>query len=76
MNGELSQWEAATVHVASYGLHYGSGVFEEIRASIDGVELGVGSITEALRDEYLRCVRAASAYEPGWLEHVPVELAA
>jgi branched-chain amino acid aminotransferase len=44
--------------------------------SIDGVELGVGPVTEALRDEYLRCVRGTSVYAPAWLEHVSLELAA
>jgi branched-chain amino acid aminotransferase len=32
MNGELVDWEDATVHVGVHGLHYGSGVFEGIRA--------------------------------------------
>src|ERR1035437_8749829 len=32
MNGELVDWENATVHVGVHGLHYGSGVFEGIRA--------------------------------------------
>ena len=44
--------------------------------AIDGVELGVGPVTERLRDEYLRCVRGTSAYSPAWLEHVALELAA
>jgi branched-chain amino acid aminotransferase len=32
MNGELVDWADATVHVGAHGLHYGSGVFEGIRA--------------------------------------------
>jgi branched-chain amino acid aminotransferase len=32
MNGELVDWADAKVHVGSHGLHYGSGVFEGIRA--------------------------------------------
>jgi len=32
MNGELVDWADATVHVGVHGLHYGSGVFEGIRA--------------------------------------------
>ena len=32
MNGELVDWSDATVHVGTHGLHYGSGVFEGIRA--------------------------------------------
>jgi branched-chain amino acid aminotransferase len=31
MNGELVDWADARVHVASHGLHYGTGVFEGIR---------------------------------------------
>ena len=31
MNGELVDWADAKIHVASHGLHYGSGVFEGIR---------------------------------------------
>ena len=31
-NGELVPWEDAKVHVLSYALHYGSAVFEGIRA--------------------------------------------
>jgi branched-chain amino acid aminotransferase len=32
MNGELVDWNEARVHVGAHGLHYGSGVFEGIRA--------------------------------------------
>src|SRR5918993_12135 len=32
MNGKLVDWKDATVHVASHVIHYGSGVFEGIRA--------------------------------------------
>jgi len=31
MNGELVDWEKATVHVLTHALHYGSGAFEGIR---------------------------------------------
>jgi branched-chain amino acid aminotransferase len=31
MNGELVDWDQATVHVGVHGLHYGTGVFEGIR---------------------------------------------
>ena len=44
--------------------------------SVDDVELGVGPVTESIRDEYLRCVRGQSTYEPDWLERVTLELAA
>ena len=32
MNGELVDWHEAKIHVLSHALHYGSGVFEGIRA--------------------------------------------
>src|SRR5919201_1703316 len=32
MNGELIDWADAKVHVGAHGLHYGTGVFEGIRA--------------------------------------------
>ena len=32
MNGEFVAWEDANVHVLSHGLHYGTGVFEGVRA--------------------------------------------
>ncbi|HZM81955.1 MAG TPA: branched-chain amino acid transaminase [Candidatus Limnocylindrales bacterium] len=31
MDGEMVPWDAATVHVTSYGLHYGLGFFEGVR---------------------------------------------
>ena len=34
MNGELVDWADARIHVGSHGLHYGSGVFEGIRAYV------------------------------------------
>ncbi len=32
MNGELVDWDDATVHILTHTLHYGNGVFECIRA--------------------------------------------
>lgn len=32
MNGDLVPWDQAQIHVLTHGLHYGSGVFEGIRA--------------------------------------------
>ena len=32
MSGSLVAWQDATVHVASHALHYGTGVFEGLRA--------------------------------------------
>lgn len=39
-NGELVAWEDAKVHVLTHGLHYGTGVFEGVRAY--DTELGAG----------------------------------
>ncbi len=37
MDGELVDWDAATVHVLTHSLHYGTAVFEGIRAyAVDG----------------------------------------
>ena len=32
MNGKFVQWNEAKIHVLTHGLHYGTGVFEGIRA--------------------------------------------
>ena len=32
MNGELIPWDEAQIHVLTHTLHYGTGVFEGIRA--------------------------------------------
>src|SRR5574341_2506329 len=32
MNGKLVDWDKATVHVLTHGLHYGSAIFEGIRS--------------------------------------------
>jgi branched chain amino acid aminotransferase apoenzyme (EC 2.6.1.42) len=32
MNGEFVDWENATTHVMTHALHYGTGVFEGVRA--------------------------------------------
>ena len=31
-NGEMIPWAEATTHVLTHGLHYGTGVFEGMRA--------------------------------------------
>src|SRR5207247_9826490 len=50
MNGELVDWADAKIHVASHGLHYGSGVFEGIRA----YETPRGTAVFRLRDHLQR----------------------
>jgi len=48
MNGELVDWADATVHVGTHGLHYGSGVFEGIRAYETARGTAVFRLTEHL----------------------------
>jgi branched-chain amino acid aminotransferase len=50
MNGELVDWADATVHVGVHGLHYGTGVFEGIRA----YETPRGTAVFRLRDHMQR----------------------
>ena len=49
MNGELVDWADATVHVGAHGLHYGSGVFEGIRAYETPTRPGVFRLREHMR---------------------------
>ena len=46
MNGELVPWEQATTHVLNHTLHYGTGVFEGIRAYETADGPGVFRLTE------------------------------
>jgi branched-chain amino acid aminotransferase len=50
MNGALIEWADAKVHVGTHGLHYGSGVFEGIRA----YETSKGSAVFRLTDHLQR----------------------
>ncbi len=49
MNGELVDWDQATVHVGSHGLHYGSGVFEGIRCYETPAGPAVFRLTDHMR---------------------------
>jgi len=46
MNGSLVEWDQAQVHILTHTLHYGTGVFEGIRAyeTADGKWLAVGGM--------------------------------
>jgi len=58
MNGELVDWADAKVHVLSHGLHYGSSVFEGIRAyDADG-----GTAVFRLDDHLARLQQSAAIY--------------
>jgi branched-chain amino acid aminotransferase len=58
MNGELVPWDNANVHVLSHGLHYGTGVFEGIRA----YETDRGTAIFRHREHLERLVRSAQLY--------------
>lgn len=54
MNGDLVEWDQATVHVLSHALHYGTGVFEGIRC----YETSRGPAVFRLRDHLTRMQKA------------------
>ena len=49
MNGELVDWADATIHVGTHALHYGSGVFEGMRAYETDKGPAVFRLTEPLQ---------------------------
>jgi branched-chain amino acid aminotransferase len=49
MNGELIDWADARIHVGAHGLHYGSGVFEGIRAYETAKGTAVFRLSEHLK---------------------------
>jgi branched-chain amino acid aminotransferase len=57
-NGKLVPWEKATVHVLSHALHYGSSVFEGVRA----YETPKGVAIFRLRDHTQRLFDSAKIY--------------
>jgi branched-chain amino acid aminotransferase len=58
MNGELIDWADAKVHVLSHGLHYGSSVFEGIRA----YDAEAGTAIFRLDDHLSRLEQSAAIY--------------
>src|SRR5204862_4164107 len=58
MNGELVAWEDAKVHVLTHGLHYGTGVFEGIRA----YETSTGTAIFRNQDHLERLMKSAELY--------------
>ena len=59
MDGKLVDWEDATVHVLTHALHYGSGVFEGVRA----YETKRGAAVFRLQDHIRRLFRSAHVYQ-------------
>jgi len=71
LNGELVPWDEARIHVLTHALHYGSGVFEGIRAyKTDG-----GPAVFRLTDHLERLRRSAKLYYME-LPYATAELAA
>jgi len=62
MNGDFVAWEDAKVHVLTHGLHYGTGVFEGIRA----YETDRGTAIFRHLDHLERLFRSAELY------HMPI----
>jgi branched-chain amino acid aminotransferase len=58
MNGVLVPWHEAKVHVLTHALHYGSGVFEGIRA----YKTPKGPAVLRLTEHFKRLVRSAKLY--------------
>jgi branched-chain amino acid aminotransferase len=59
MNGKLAPWDAAQVHITAHGLHYGTGVFEGMRA----YDTADGPAIFRLEPHMNRMVASAEAYE-------------
>ncbi|MGH9038978.1 MAG: branched chain amino acid aminotransferase, partial [Acidimicrobiia bacterium] len=49
MDGNLVDWDDATIHVLTHTLHYGSGVFEGIRAYSTAQGPAVFRLTDHMR---------------------------
>ena len=73
MDGKMVQWADAQVHALSHGLHYGTGVFEGIRA----YETANGPVVFRLPEHMRRLHRSAAAYgiPVGWSVEQLVEAA-
>ncbi len=57
-DGKLLPWEEATTHILTHALHYGSGVFEGIRA----YDTGSGTAGFRMKDHFRRLHRSAASY--------------
>ncbi len=68
-NGEFVPWQNATVHVLSHGLHYGSSVFEGIRA----YDTPRGSAIFRLREHIARLYDSARIYRMQ-LKYTPAQV--
>lgn len=64
MNGRLVAWKDATIHVATHALHYGTGIFEGIRAYATKDGSAVYRLPEHMRRLYDSC--RVYRMEPRW----------
>jgi branched-chain amino acid aminotransferase len=69
MNGDLVDWNDARVHVGTHGLHYGSGIFEGIRAYETAKGSAVFRLTEHLK-RFENSARLLSMELPFSVEHL------
>jgi branched-chain amino acid aminotransferase len=76
MNGELIDWADAKIHVGSHGLHYGSGVFEGIRAYETPKGSAVFRLTDHLRrlEDSAKLLYMDLPYSSGELKAASLEL--
>jgi len=58
MNGVLRDWDDATIHVSTHGLHYGTGVFEGIRC----YDTEIGPAVFRHKDHIDRLYKSAELY--------------
>ncbi|HTT87120.1 MAG TPA: aminotransferase class IV, partial [Acidimicrobiales bacterium] len=58
LDGELVDWDKARIHVLTHSLHYGSGVFEGIRAYPTGRGVAVFRLT----DHIIRLFNSAKVF--------------
>ncbi|MEO8683129.1 MAG: branched-chain amino acid transaminase [Vicinamibacterales bacterium] len=66
MNGALVDWKDATIHIASHALHYGTGVFEGLRA----YDSRTGTNVFRLEPHMRRLMDSCRVYrmEPRWTQ--------
>ena len=66
VDGEFVDWDDAQVHFLTHALHYGTAVFEGIRA----YQTADGTALFRLRDHIERLARSASAYQIPWSHEI------
>jgi branched-chain amino acid aminotransferase len=76
MDGKYVKWEEAKIHVSTQALHYGTGVFEGIRAYQTGNDLAVFRLKEHLKRlfESVKVYMLNCAYTTDQLEEATLEL--